>query len=535
MSENLAYIKMLAQYPFALRRLLRKPVTLEEARRIVCERMAHRQENFLQIVERGIYGYPASPYLPLLRTAGCEMGDVRNLVKQKGLEGALTALREAGVYISFEEFKGRAPIVRQGQEWRVQPQDFDNPLASHDYQVESGGSTGTPTTRTRNAQFDLDQTPDQMLTYAAHGLLDAPMALWRGILPDNSSLSIILRGAFMGKRTTRWFTHIGFRDSRHWVKYDLATFYVILLLRLYGVPAPLPEHVPMDQAIVIARWIVETLKQHPQCVVGTQVSRALRVALAAQEAGLDLTGATFMIAGEPPTPAKLEQIKRTGARHFTTYGAEMGRMAMGCANPLDGNDVHLLLDAFALIPYPQVVPGFEVSVPAFNVTSLLASAPRLMLNVQVDDYGIVEERHCGCALGELGFTTHLRGIHSYRKLTGEGVTMVGSEMIQIIEQVLPARFGGTPLDYQLREEEDERGFTRLFLAISPRLEIADEQQVIDVMMNALRASSPQADAARTVWQSGRVLQVKRVEPVWTARGKLMPLHIQRHNGNTMQE
>lgn len=528
MSENFAYVKMLARLPFALRQFLREPLSLERAREIVRARMQQREENFLQIVERGIYKYAASPYLPLLQMARCEMGDVRNLVKQKGLEATLKTLREAGVYISFEEFKGRAPMIRNGQLWNVQPRDFDNPLAEQHFGSESGGSTGKPTARTRNVQFDLEQAPHQMLAYAAHNVLDAPLALWRGILPDHSSLSLILRGAAMGKPTARWFTHIGYRDSKHWVKYDLATLYFVFLLRLNGVAAPFPEHVPLDQANVIARWIAETLQQHSQCIVGTQVSRALRVALAAQDAGLDLTGAMFMIAGEPPTPAKLREIERTGARHFPTYGAEQGRMAMGCANPLDGNDLHLLLDLFAVISHPQPVPGFEMTVPTLNVTCLATSAPRLMLNVQVDDYGIVEERHCGCPLEELGWTTHLRDIHSYHKLTGEGVTMVGSEMIQILEEVLPARFGGSPLDYQLSEYENERGFTRLALIISPRVPINNEQAVMEVMLNALRASSAQSDAARSVWESGRVLEIKRAEPVWTARGKLMPLHIQRN-------
>ena len=45
-----------------------------------------------------------------------------------------------------------------------------------------------------------------------------------------------------------------------------------------------------------------------------------------------------------------------------------------------------------------------------------------------------------------------------------------------MERVLPARFGGSPLDYQLMEEEDERGFTRLSLLVSPKLRIADESK-----------------------------------------------------------
>jgi len=127
----------------------------------------------------------------------------------------------------------------------------------------------------------------------------------------------------------------------------------------------------------------------------------------------------------------------------------------------------------------------------------------------------------------------LRLVRSFSKLTGEGVTLVGSEMIRILEEVLPARFGGSPLDYQLLEEEDERGFTRLSLLVHPRIEIADEAVVIEAVQEALRESSVAADLARAIWDHAGALRVKREEPVWTARGKLMPLHLaERSKGTT---
>ena len=102
--------------------------------------------------------------------------------------------------------------------------------------------------------------------------------------------------------------------------------------------------------------------------------------------------------------------------------------------------------------------------------------------------------------------------------------MVGSEMVQILESVLPAHFGGSALDYQLMEQENEQGLTRLFLLISPHLEIADERQVIDVLLGALQKSSSQANAAQSVWKQAGIFQIKRQNPIWTARGKLMPLY-----------
>jgi len=92
------------------------------------------------------------------------------------------------------------------------------------------------------------------------------------------------------------------------------------------------------------------------------------------------------------------------------------------------------------------VPGSDITVDAFHFTTLLPTARKLLLNVESDDYGVVETRSCGGPLESYGYTEHLRQIRSFRKLTGEGVTLVGSEMLRILEEVLPARFGGSPLD-----------------------------------------------------------------------------------------
>jgi hypothetical protein len=89
--------------------------------------------------------------------------------------------------------------------------------------------------------------------------------------------------------------------------------------------------------------------------------------------------------------------------------------------------------------------------------------------------------------------------------------------------VLPARFGGSPLDYQLLEEEDEQGFTRLSLLVNPKIEIEDEQEVVNAVLDALRQGSVAAGMTRAIWSQAKALRVKRMAPIWTDRGKLMPL------------
>jgi hypothetical protein len=527
MSETFEYLRMFAQFPFAARRFLREPLSYERATEIVRERMRTRTENFLRVVEQNVFNHSSSPYLALLKRAGCESDDLATLARQKGIEGALAAIRKEGVYVTFEEFKGRKPIVRGQLSLQVKPADFDNPNARRDFGLTTGGSTGMANAVYHDFDYIAAGAPHHVLMLKAWQVLDVPMLNYLPILPGGG-IRFLMQRAFIRQNADIWYSNVGWRDSKYWMKYGLATAYMVIWLKLLGGKIPFPKILPPDQALVIARWIFNTLQRHGRCLLYMIVSHAVRICAAASEAGLDLTGAVFRTGGEPHTFAKVNQITKTGARDLPAYGAiDTGSLALGCADSEHVGDVHQLHDAFALITYPHFVETAGVTVPAFNLTGLLDSAPKVMLNYQIDDYGIVEERSCNCALGKIGFQTHLREIRSYSKSVGEGVSLVGNELQQILEQTLPAQFGGTPLDYQWLEQEDESGFTRLYLVISPRVTISDQSQVLGVVYHALKDASPMADSARTIWQQTQTIQILRREPISTARGKLMPLHIQR--------
>jgi hypothetical protein len=475
------------------------------------------------MAERGFFGYDRSPYRSLFRLAGCELGDFQALVRDEGVDRALETLRESGVYFTFEEFKGREPVVRAGREIDLDTDDFDNPYLSAYYDRASGGTTGVGT----RVSTDLDhlalEAEHRMLVFDAQGVLDAPYAIWRPPLPG-SGLNAALRAAHVGRPLGRWFTPLIPGVLKPPLRFSLANNVTVALGKLLGGRIPWPEPVGLNDAGRIARWVAEALEAHGQALLNTPASCGLRVGLAAREAGLDLTGATFMIAGEPITPAKVSGIRASGATHFTDYGmAEAGRLGAGCANPSGNNDVHVLRDSYAVVSYPRAVPVSGDTVTSFHVTSLSPSTPKLLLNVEFDDFGIAEQRACGCPLEELGLTQHLLDIRSFRKLTGEGVTLVGSDMVRILEEVLPARFGGSALDYQLEEEETTEGFTRLALRISPRVNLADEAAVIDTVLEALARSGVAADVARSFWKGAGTFRVRREDPQATARGKQLPL------------
>ena len=77
MGETLEYLKLFAQFPASAHRFFRQPLTVPQAREIVRVRMGQRPENLLRMVERSVFANPRSPYLALLKRAGCELGDLR--------------------------------------------------------------------------------------------------------------------------------------------------------------------------------------------------------------------------------------------------------------------------------------------------------------------------------------------------------------------------------------------------------------------------------------------------------------------------
>jgi hypothetical protein len=525
--SSAAQIRTYAGFLSGLPHFVRNPISLEDAKAAIEQRLASRETAFLRFAETTLFASPVSPYVQLFRLAGCARGDLVALVRTRGLDAGLLALRAAGVYVSFAEFKGRTPLVRDGHEIPVKPSDFANPFLSRRFTGKTSGSTGVATSASIALGHLAIQSEHRLLALHAHGLVGAPSAIWRPILPAGSGLNNVLRGARIGESPLRWFVPEGDAAVRPAFRYRLATAAAIAVGRASGVRLPFPEMVPFSDAVRIARWMSDQRDAHGRVWLNTTVSCALRVALAAHADRIDLHGATFQISGEPATTAKIDRIRASGAGFFTDYGTvETGRMAVGCAHPNSESDLHLLSDIFAIVPWSRSAGPSDRHASSFHVTTFTPESPTLLLNVEFDDEGVIDQRPCGCPLEALGFRTHLRDIRSYGRLTGEGVTLVGSDMVRILEEVLPTQFGGSPLDYQLVEEEDAVGFTRLTLVANPDIAAGDEA-LREAVFSALTRAGGAAGMARALWQQAGTLQVRRSQPHVTERGKQPSFRVSR--------
>jgi hypothetical protein len=301
------------------------------------------------------------------------------------------------------------------------------------------------------------------------------------------------------------------------------TFYTFLtaLSRVYGVTLPRLTNAPFHHAARILAW-VNTVGTTAGCGILTIPSLALRLALEAKAQRASLENVTFITIGEPLTSAKLRVIQAVDGRAFSSLGfTEFGRATYGCANPGAPDDTHICRDAIAVIQRRRVVDDLGTEVDALLFTALHPYARKILLNMETGDYAAMMQRRCGCPLESLGWTDHLQDIRSFEKLNAVGRLFFGSAIHSLTEEELPERFGGQPTDYQLLEEEDSEGFTRLTLLVHPRLDGIDERAVLESVEETLQRLSR---AHSAVWQQASVVRIRRAAPLLTAAGKLMPLH-----------
>lgn len=508
-----------------LRGFLSSTITLEESQQRIAERLRNREQNFLSLVQKGIYQNPRSPFLKLLELAGCQYGDIESLVNKDGIETTLQKLLAEGVYLSWEEFKGRKEVVRGGKRFQFKARDFDNPLLPVYYQKQSSGSRSAGTRSNFEPRYLLEKSYYEPIMLANDNALDLPRGLWYPVLPAAAGIGNALRYWKIGQPAARWFSPVDERQVQSSLTNRLAMRYIIYGSRLWGAKLPRPEYVGLSEVVKVARWIADTKQRHGCCCFNCYVSPAVKVCQAAIEHGLDISGTHFIVGGEPLTEVKRRQIEAAGASVTPRYIiSEVGSIGYGCPEGSATDDVHLLHDSVALIQHRRKVEPADTYVDAFLFTPLLPSAPKILLNMESDDYGVMETRRCDCLFGQLGLNTHLHNIRSFAKLTGSGMTLVGTDFVRILEEVLPDKYGGGATDYQLLEEEDEQGQTHLSLIINPGVGAVDEDDIIATVLRELRRVPHPGKLTAGVWGQANMLRVKRMHPI-SNMGKVATLHL----------
>lgn len=181
----------LARFGLGLKAFLREPISVEVAKAVIRRRVQARDRAFLDVVEHAVFANRRSPYLKLFHAAGCELGDVRTLVKKDGVEGTLQKLRDGGIYVAFDEFKGRKAAVRGNQTFQFRETDFDNPLITEHYRTTSGGSRGIPTRIMIDLEYLAERAPLWSLWFAVHDLLSSPLVFLTPYYPGIVNLQLI--------------------------------------------------------------------------------------------------------------------------------------------------------------------------------------------------------------------------------------------------------------------------------------------------------------------------------------------------------
>jgi hypothetical protein len=513
----------------ALRAFFRQTFSVPEAATAIQQAMDLRETNFLELARTHIYTQPASPYSRLLKNAGCAFSDLQTLVRQQGVEGALASLAREGMCLSAAEFKGKTDVVRGNLRFRVSRADFARRDRAPGLSVQSSGTSNRP----QQGQVALDWLAiwsfAKGVFLSAHDLLSSSHAVYDAILPAPAAIYSLLHNARMGLATRRWFAQR--MPYNNWIV-DAETLWsthlIVLMGQWFGPGFPKPEFLPLREFGPLLTWVEQERRRGQRCCVDVTASNAVRIAHQAREKGISLEGTTFILHGEPYTEAKRAVIERAGARATTRYSFSLGmNVGHGCAHPLHLDEIHVNQYMLAVISHPRPLGLEGPPVHPLLFTTLYPQAALLHLNVENGDYATLERRACGCALEHAGLGLHLHRIRSYEKFTAEGWTYPYWSIYELMETTLPAEFGGGPGDYQLVEEEDSEGLTRLSLLVDPSVGDVDEVKLRRRLEEAFLRNPSGNWSVAEAWKGTGTFRIRRVVPQASPRGKILPLQILR--------
>jgi len=520
-------LRFFSRLPF----FLRHPVSHQESITTLQTRLYNRSEDFLKLIKKAVFESADSPYLSMFNWLGCEYSDFQDLVAKNGVEEALLALLQQGFYLTVDEFKGRIPLKRGNFSILIDPSKLQNPLASSYIMTQTGGSGGERTPITTDLACIRDQAMNLKVLQEIHQGGAWKYAFWG--VPGSSAMRILLRFALAGYLPLQWYTQVDPRTMGLHPRYLWSTRMMRWSSLLCGAPLPTPRYVPVTDSLPIIRWIEGIVRKGEVPYLFTFPSSAVCLAQAVHEHGASISGTHIQLTGEPCTKTRLDIIRSTGAKVFTQYGSveTAGPLGFGCLFPYEPDHMHLLDDLQAFIQ-----PGESIQIPnvpsqGIFISSLRKYAPLILLNVSLGDQAVFTRRNCGCPLQKQGWTKHVHTIRSFEKLTCGGMALLDKDIIPVLEEILPARFGGTLTDYQLLEEEGTTGNPSLKLLVHPRLGKLDSQALTDVFFSSIGKGSGVEHMTELLWRNLEILDIVREIPRSTDSGKIQHMHLEKRKAS----
>lgn len=508
----------LARFAFGVNGFLDEPLTLKAAERGIQEGVRLRDERFVSKLEGTVFRNPRSPYRKLLVAAGCELGDVKRLVETEGLEGALAILVQHGVYVAYEEFKCRRPAVRGSQSFHFREQDFNDPLRTEHFWSTSGGSRGGPV----RVPIDVEHIAEMALPWAVflaeNRCLDQPLVRWT---PDHAGAAAChLAWAKCNQRLVHWFATERMKNAK-----DRLYAACVHSLARRETAFPRPEYVPISEPGRVLNHILALVEAGERAGVNTTPSASVKLSEAARSRNADLSGVTFLLGAEPLTPARRRTIEASGATAVPLYGSSEAPWIGGqCRHPKRPDEVHVLLDGYAVVPFQENMSDDGGDGQTLLLTSLRHASPKVLLNVDIGDRAVLETRRCDCLYDRLGCRLLLHTIRSSDKITELGVAFAVADVFHVLEEVFPRRFGGRAGDYQLVETMAPDGSARYTLRVNPELPGIIEHRLPAEFLSELGKLRDYYGHMVSVWQREDLIRTTRGLPLASSHGKVLPFY-----------
>jgi hypothetical protein len=513
----------LARLAAALPAFLRQPVSPAMARRQIAERLATRGERFLDLVDRTIFANPAGIYARLLARAGIGRDALVRCVRAAGVEPALEELRERGVYLTLDEIRHRTPVERDGVTLPFDEASLANPLLAGGVVGRSSGTRSAGTAVAYTWPFFEEEASAECLLYECHGVRQSAGALWLPGPPGIAGLHNMFLHVKMAHPLARWYSHT---PPPAWRSDPFGRAVLTATVgsgRACGVAVPFPRHVPLERAADVGQWLAA--QEATPRSIKTYASSAVRIAGAAREHGLDLSGAVAFAGGEPLTADRRRFIESSGLRVHPRYvTTESGLVAGACGHlETDAPDaMHIYQDRVAVIAGPHSVRVNGRALSSLLITSLSRHTPRVLLNTQLGDFGELGVQECRCEFGALGLGVRVAHVMSPEKLTGEGMNLATVELHRIVSRLVQ-ELGGAPDDCQLKTAHDRQGLAAITVLVDPSVPGLDERVFVERIWEELRRASGGAALAADLWRSAGALRIARERPRATAGHKILPV------------